>query len=183
VSSYGRNTFTRGVPCLRLVRRPLYTFAAATCHSAPHLRYRNSLGPRSGRVVPLGTSRPCRLQPRAEVSSTRGASGSFEPSAPKHKCPCLRHRRPALLRWAAPAQQNSHNSSSISVSVKPALRKLPRVAVAARELKPSAWPDVDKASEGHFPQHHLYPPSLPTTHQDLAPRWHESKRKVAWEIR
>jgi hypothetical protein len=42
VSSYGRNTFTRGAPCLCLVRRPLYTFAAATCRSTPHLRHRNS---------------------------------------------------------------------------------------------------------------------------------------------
>jgi hypothetical protein len=66
--------------------------------------------------------------------------------------PCLRHRRPAPLRWATPAQQNPHNSSSISVSVKPSLRKLPRVAEAAREPKPSAWPDVDKTSKGHFPQ-------------------------------
>jgi hypothetical protein len=152
VSSYDRNTFTRGAPCLRLVRCPLYTSAAATCRSAPHLWCRNSLGPRPGRVVPLGTSRPCHLQPRAEVFSTRGASGSFKPSAPKHNCPCLWHRRPALLRWAAPAQQNSHNSSSISVPVKPALRKLPCVVEAAREPKPSAWTDVDKAFEGHFPQ-------------------------------
>jgi hypothetical protein len=28
--------------------------------------------------------------------------------------------------------------------------KLLGVAEAAREPKPSAWPDVDKASEGHF---------------------------------
>jgi hypothetical protein len=159
VSSYGRNTFTRGVPCLRLVRSPLYTFAAATCHSAPHLRYRSSLGPCSGRVVPLRTSRPCRLQPRPEVFSTRGTPGSFGPSAPKHDRPYLRHRRSALLRWAAPAPQNSHNSSSISASVKPALRKLPRVAEAAHEPKTSAWLDVDRASEGHFPQQKA-PPTL-----------------------
>jgi hypothetical protein len=153
MSSYDRNTFTRGAPCLCLVRCPLYTFAAATCRSAPHLRHRNSPRSRPGRVVPFGTSRPGRLQPRAEVFSTRGASGSSKPSVPKHNCPCFRHRRPAPLRWAAPAQQNLHNSSSISVSVKPPLQKLPRVAEAAREPKPSAWPDVDKASEGHFPQH------------------------------
>jgi hypothetical protein len=153
VSSYGRNTFTRGAPCLCLVRCPLYTFAAATCRSAPHLRHRNSPRSRLDRVVPLRTSCPGRLQPRAEVFSTRGASGSSKPSAPKHNRPCLRHRRPAPLRWVAPAQQNSHDSSSISVSVKLARQELPRVAEAAREPKPSAWPDVDKASEGHFPQH------------------------------
>jgi hypothetical protein len=152
VSSYGRNTFTRGASCFCLVRCPLYTFAAATCRSAPHLQHRNSPRSHPSRVVPFGTSRPGRLQPRPEVFLTRGASGSSKPSAPKHNCPCFRHRRPAPFRWAAPAQQNSHNSSSISVSVKPALRKLPRVAEAAREPKPSAWPDVDKASEGHFPQ-------------------------------
>jgi hypothetical protein len=74
----------------------------------------------------------------AEVLSTRGASGSSKPSAPKHNCPCFWHRRPAPLRWAAPAQQNSHNSSSISVAIKPPLQKLPRVAEAALEPKPSA---------------------------------------------
>jgi hypothetical protein len=74
-----------------------------------------------------------------------------KPSAPKHNRPCLRHRWSALLRWAAPARQNSHDSKSISVSVRPAFRRLLGVTVAAREPKPSAWPGVDKASEGHFP--------------------------------
>jgi hypothetical protein len=74
---------------------PLYTFAAATCRSAPHLRHRNSSRSRPGRVVPLGTSRLGRLQPRAEVSSVRGTSGSCRPSAPKRNRPCLRHRRSA----------------------------------------------------------------------------------------
>jgi hypothetical protein len=152
VSSYGRNTFTRGAPCLCLVRCPLYMFAAATCRSAPHLRHRDSPRPCPGRVVPFGTSRPGRLQPRAEVFSTRGTSGSSKPLVPKHNCPCFRHQRSAPFRRAAPAQQNSHNSSSISDSVKPALQKLPRVAEAARGPKPSAWPGVDKASEYHFPQ-------------------------------
>jgi hypothetical protein len=95
VSSYGRNTFTRGAPCLCPVRRPLYTFAVATCRSAPHLRHRNSSRSRPERVVPLGTSRLGRLQPRAKVSSVRGTSGSCRPSAPKHNRPCLRYRRPA----------------------------------------------------------------------------------------
>jgi hypothetical protein len=65
---------------------------------------------------------------------------------------CFRHQRPAPFRWAAPAQQNPYNSSSVSVSVKPPLQKFPHIAEAAREPKPSARPDVDKASEGHFPQ-------------------------------
>jgi hypothetical protein len=54
-----------------------------------------------------------------------------------------------------PAQQSSHNLNSISVSVKPALQKLPRVTEAARELKSSAWPDIDEASEGRLPQHFI----------------------------
>jgi hypothetical protein len=95
VSSYGRNTFTRDAPCLCLVRRPLYTFAAATCRSAPHLRHQNISRSHPGRVVPLGTSRLGRLQPRAEVSSVRGTSGFCRPSAPKRNRPCLRHRRSA----------------------------------------------------------------------------------------
>jgi hypothetical protein len=152
VSSYGRDTFTRGAPCLCLVRCPLYMFAAATYCGAPHLRRRNNPRSRPGHVVPFGTSRPGRLQPRAEAHPTRGASGSSKPSAPKADRPCFRHLRPAPLRWDAPAQQNSRNSSSISVSVKPPLQNFPRIAEAAREPKPSARPDVVKASEGHFPQ-------------------------------
>jgi hypothetical protein len=42
--------------------------------------------------------------------------------------------------------------SSISVSVKPIMRKSLRVTKTARELKSSAWPDVGEASEGHLPQ-------------------------------
>jgi hypothetical protein len=98
VSSYDRNTFTRGAPCLCLVRRLLYTFAVATCRSTPHLRRRDSRRFRPGRVVPLGTSRPGRLEPRAEVFSMRSASGSSRPSVSKHNRSCLRRRRPAPLR-------------------------------------------------------------------------------------
>jgi hypothetical protein len=152
VSSYGRNTFTRGAPCLCLVRCPLYTFAAATYCGAPHLRRRNNPRSRPSHVVPFGTSRPGRLHSRARAHPTRGASGSSQPSAPKVNRPRFRHRRPAPFEWAAPAQQNSHNSSSISVSVKSPLQSLPRIAEAAREPKPSGRPDVVKASEGHFPQ-------------------------------
>jgi hypothetical protein len=52
--------------------------------------------------------------------------------------------------------KNSHNSSNISVFVKPVSRKLPRVAEVAREPKPSALPDVDRGSECHFPQQYLF---------------------------
>jgi hypothetical protein len=153
VSSYGRDIFTRDAPCPYLVRCPLYMFAAATYCGAPHLRRRNSPRFCPGRVVHFGTSRPGRLQPRAEADPTRGASGYSKPLAPKADRSCFRCRSPAPLRWDAPAQQNSHNSSSISVSVKPPLQTFPRIAEAAREPKPSAQPDVVKASEGHFPQH------------------------------
>jgi hypothetical protein len=153
VSSYGQNTFTRGTPYLRLVRCPLYTFAAATCPGAPHLRYRSSLGSCSGLVVPLRTSRPCCHRPRTRCfRPARSASGSLEPSSPKCSHLCLRHLRPVPPRWATPAQQSSHNLNSISVSVKPVLQKLSHVTEAARELKSSAWPDVDEASEGRLPQ-------------------------------
>jgi hypothetical protein len=42
--------------------------------------------------------------------------------------------------------------SSISVSVKPILRKSLRETEAVRELKSSAWPDMGEASEGQLPQ-------------------------------
>jgi hypothetical protein len=153
VSSYGRDTFTRGAPYLCLIRCPLSTFAAATYCGALHLQRRNIPRSRPGRVVPFGASRTGRLHPRAEAHPTRGASGSSKPSASKVNRPCFWHRRPAPLGWAAPAQQNSHDLSSISVSIKPPLQSFPRTAEATREPKPSAPPDVVKASEGHFPQH------------------------------
>jgi hypothetical protein len=104
---------------------------AASCLLGHHARAASSPDPRRSRRAAL-------LAP-------------LKPSAPKHDCPRLRHRWSALLRWAAPARQNSHDSKSIGVSVKPAFRRLLGVTVAAREPKPSAWPGVDKASEGHFP--------------------------------
>jgi hypothetical protein len=104
---------------------------AASCLSGHHARAASSPGlRRSRRAALLAPSRP---------------------SAPKHDRSCLRHRWSALLGWAAPARQNSHDSKIISVSVKPAFRRLLGVTVAARKPKPSAWPGVDKASEGHFP--------------------------------
>jgi hypothetical protein len=45
VSSYGQDAFTRGIPCLCLIRSPLYTLAAATCPGSPHLRCRSSNPP------------------------------------------------------------------------------------------------------------------------------------------
>jgi hypothetical protein len=150
VSSYGRDTFTRGAPCLCLVRCPLYTFAAATYRGTLHLRRRNS--PRScpGRVGPFGTSRPGRLHSRAEAHPTRSASGSSIPSAPKVNHPRFRHRRPAPFGWAVPAQQNSHNSSCISVSVKSPLQNLPHITEAVREPKPTARPGMVKSFRRPF---------------------------------
>jgi hypothetical protein len=152
VSSYGRNIITRSAPCLGLVQCPLYTLAAATYCGAPHLRRRSS--PRScpGRVVPFGTSRSGRLHSRAELHPTRGASGSSIPSAPKVNHPRFRYRRPAPFGWTVHAQEDLHNSSSISVSIRSPLQIFPHLAEAAREPKPTARPDVVEASEGHFPQ-------------------------------
>jgi hypothetical protein len=152
VSSYGRNTFTRGTLCLRLVWCPLYTLAAATCPGAPHLRYRSSLGSSFDRVAPFRTSRPCRCWPRTRCSRpARSASGPLEPSLTKYSHLCIRCRRLAPPRRTIPAQQNSRDMSSISVSVKPMVQKSLRVTETARELRSSAWPDVDEASEGRPP--------------------------------
>jgi hypothetical protein len=126
VSSYGRNTFTRGASCLCLVRCHLYTFAAATYCGAPHPRRRNSPRSSPGRVAPFGTSCSGRLHSRAEAHPSPGASGFSIPSAPKVDHPRFRHRRPAPFGWAVPTQQNSHNSSSISVSIRSPLQSFPR---------------------------------------------------------
>jgi hypothetical protein len=142
VSSYGRYTFTRGAPCLYLVRCRLCTFAAATYHGAPHLRRRNSPRSRHGCVGSFGTPRPGRFHSRAEARPTRGASGSFIPSAPKVHRPRFRHRRLAPFGWAVPAQQNSHNSSSISVFVRSPSQSFPRKAEAVLGPKTTARPDV-----------------------------------------
>jgi hypothetical protein len=136
---------------------PLYTFAAATYHGAPHLRRRNN--PRScfGRVGFSGTSRPDRLHPRAEAHPTHGASGSSIPSAPKVIHPHFRHRRPAPFGWAVPAQQNSHNSSSISVFIKSPLQNFLRRSEAVRGPKRTTQPDVAKCFRRPFS------PTLPAT--------------------
>jgi hypothetical protein len=86
-----------------------------------------------------------------EPRRTRGASGSSIPSAPKVSHLRLRHRRPALFGWAVPAHKNPHTLSSISVSVKLPLQSFPRLGEVAREPKTTTRPDVEKASEGHFP--------------------------------
>jgi hypothetical protein len=63
------------------------------------------------------------------------------PSAPKA----------STAQMSCSCTANSHNSSSISVSVKPALQELPRATEAAHEPKPSSWPDVDKLLKAIFP--------------------------------
>jgi hypothetical protein len=150
VSSYGPNTFTRGASCLCLVRCPLYTFGAATYRGAPHLRRRNSPRSRPGRVGSFGTSRPGRFHSRAEAHPTHGASSSSIPSAPKVNRPHFRHRRPAPFGWVVPAQQNSHNSSSISVSVRSPSQSFLCRAEAARGPKTTAQPDVVKCFRRPF---------------------------------
>jgi hypothetical protein len=98
--------------------------------------------------VPFRTSRPCRLQPRPEALPTRGTPDFSEPSVPRHDCPYPRHRRSALLRLAAPARQNSHNSSNISVSVKPVLRKFPvwpKLRMSRNRQPGRTWTGLPKA--------------------------------------
>jgi hypothetical protein len=152
VSSYSRNTFTRGASCLCLVRCPLYMFAAATYRGTPHLQRRKqpTISPWSRRafwdISPGPPPFPSRGAPDARrfwFLHTFGAES--QPSA-------LSAPKAAPFGWVVPAQQNSHSSSSVSVSVKSPLQSFPLIAEAAREPKPSARPDVVKASEGHFPQ-------------------------------
>jgi hypothetical protein len=76
--------------------------------------------------------------------------------------PYLRRRRLIVRAFGTEGQycsvglflhnKNSHNLSSISVSVKSPLQSFPRLAEATREPKPTTRSDVVKASEGHFPQ-------------------------------
>jgi hypothetical protein len=138
--------------CLRTAETPLHAapfvsvlYGAPFTHSQqPRVVAHRTFGTETAQgLAPVASCLRGRLtratsSPWAEVFSTRGASDFSEPSVPKHSRPCLRHRRPAPLRWAAPAQQNAHNSSNISVFVKPALQEIPRVAEAAREPKPSS---------------------------------------------
>jgi hypothetical protein len=128
----------------------------STCRSAPHLRCRSSLGPRSGRVVPLGTSRPCRFQPRPEAFLPHGTPGSFETFDAEARPPAPSAPKVGTAQMGCSCTTKFTYSKNISVSVKPAFQGLLGVAVAAREPKPSAWPDVDKASEGHFPNRCLW---------------------------
>jgi hypothetical protein len=156
VSSYGRNTFTRGVPCLRPVRCPLYTFAASTCRSAPHLRCRSSLGPRSGCVVPLGASRPCRFQP-AEAFPTRGTSGSFETFGTEGRhCSdeLLLHDKTHMTQKALAFSSNRHCENS---SVWPKLR-------VSRNRQPDrTWTRLPKViCPQHPPARTAHPPSRAT---------------------
>jgi hypothetical protein len=118
--------------------------------TAPHLRRQNC--PRScpGCVGFFETSRPGRLHPRAEAHPTHGASGSSIPSAPKVNHPHFQHRRPAPFGWAVPAQQNSHNSSSISVFIKSPLQNFLRRSEAVRGPKPTTQPNVVKCFRRPF---------------------------------
>jgi hypothetical protein len=117
VSSYGRNTFTRGTSCLCLARSPLYTSAAATCPGSPRLRRRSAIPPWTYRATP-SVSPVSLLVPDATFPA--GAAScwlSLEPSSPEYNHPGLRHRRQAQPCGTIPAQQSSRNMSSVSVSV------------------------------------------------------------------
>jgi hypothetical protein len=127
VSSYDRNTFTRGAPCLCLVRCLLYTSVVATCRSTPHLRRRNNRRSPPSRIVPLGTSR---------ATSSPGPKCSW--CAVLLALQDLRCRSVAVRAFGSEGQHRSdksplHNKTHItqvafSVSVKPAPPGLPRVS-------------------------------------------------------
>jgi hypothetical protein len=135
VSSYGRNAFTRGTPCLCLARSPLYTSAAATCPGSPRLLRRSSdpaldASHLSGHLA-RATAGPGRDVP----GRAQRVPGPLEPSSPEYNHPCLQHRRLAPPCGTITAQQSSRNMSSISVSVKPISRKFFRETEAVRGLK------------------------------------------------
>jgi hypothetical protein len=130
VSSHGQAPFTRGASCLCFVRcsftRLLRPRITEPSRRSRDQRSRHAIGTEpahdltsvaSGfRDVP---SRP--PSPLSRAHPTRGVSGPFTPSAPKVIHSNLRHRRPAPFGRAVPAQQNSHNLSSISIFVKSSL--------------------------------------------------------------
>jgi hypothetical protein len=137
--------------CLCLVRCLLYTFAVATCRSTPHLRHRNSRGSPPGRVVPLVTSR---------AASSPGPKCSWCATLPAF--PDLRCRSIAVRAFGFEGQHRSdrsplHNKTHITRVVlvfpsNPHRQDSLVLAGAACEPKPSTWLDVDRGSEGHFPQ-------------------------------
>jgi hypothetical protein len=118
-------------------------------HAAPSAPKQPMISPWSRRA---SRDVPGRLQPRAEVFSVCSAFGSSRPSVPKHSHPCLRLPRPArsdrsplhnkthITRVALVFPSNPHRQDSLVL------------AEAACEPKQSARLDVDRASEGHFPQ-------------------------------
>jgi hypothetical protein len=151
LSSYGRNTFTRGAHCLCLVRCLLYTFAMATYRSTPHFRRRNSRGSPPGRVVPLGTSRAvsspgpkcsrcAALLALPDLRCRSIAARAFGSEGQHHSDKSPLHNKTHITRVALVFPSNPHRQDSLVL------------AEAACEPKQSVWLDVDKASEGHFPQ-------------------------------
>jgi hypothetical protein len=123
VSSYGRNAFTRGHPCLCPVRSPLYTWAVATCPGSSHLRRRRSdPGP--------GASRLLRCLARAATGPGRDVLGR---RASFLVLLGIRHRSTAIRTFGTegappqgiiPAQRNSYGISGISVLLAPVQRRV-----------------------------------------------------------
>jgi hypothetical protein len=165
VSSHGQATFTRGTSCLCFVRCPFTRLRqpriTEPSRRSRDRRSRRAFGAETARdpasvASASGTSRPNRLHPRGRAHPTHGASGPFTPSAPKVTHPHFRHRRPAPFGWAVPAQQNSHNSSSINVFIKSPLRSPsvnPKPRVGRNQQPGRTWQD---ASEDHFLQQALH---------------------------
>jgi hypothetical protein len=152
VSQHGRNTFTRGAPCLCLVRCPFTrlqqpritahrTFGAETAHDpalvasgfSGHLAQNASIPePRCTRCVALLV--PPYLRCRKSSIRTFGTEGQH------HSVGLFLHNKTHITR-AASAFSLNHHCKTFSVDPKPCV---------GRNRQPSrTW---QNASEDHFPQ-------------------------------
>jgi hypothetical protein len=152
VSSYGRNAFTRGTPCLRLAWSPLYTSAAATCPGSSRLRRRSAIPPWTCRTTP-GVSPVLLLLPDATFPAGAARSWLFRTFVTGAQPAASSAPKAGKAMWGHPYTQSSRNRSNVSVSAKKPYRE----GFSARpkpyaDRKSSAWPDEGEASEDQLPQ-------------------------------
>jgi hypothetical protein len=145
VSSYGRNTFTHGAPCLCLVRCPF------THSQQPRITARCTFGAEIAHDLALVASgllgHLAQVAPIPEPGRTRRMVLLVPPY--------LRRRKSTVRTFGTEGQhhsvglflhnKNSHNLSSISVFVKSSLQSFPRRAEAVRGPTSTAQPDVVKS--------------------------------------
>jgi hypothetical protein len=153
VSSYGRSAFTRGTPCLCLVRSPLYTSAAATCSGPPYLRRRRS-DPTLDTPHLFGCLARANAGPGRDVPGRRAAFLVFSN---------LRRRSTAIRAFGAEGRRRhvgsslhkktSHNMSSISVFVGTRMAKVsPRDRSCTLAEGRQRGQTKGEASENQLPQ-------------------------------